>query len=124
MLKLQVRSLLGLVLVSSLMACSLRKGSQDEGLPTASVTQVPTYFGDRYEKSDLPELGSTGVARLTILATNDIHGGVEPSRYRTTGEPIGGLAFGEGSFSPLDAALRLPAEEYWCWMRAINFKEL
>ncbi len=49
-----------------------------------------------YQKSELPSLAKTGTVQLTLLATNDIHGGVEPSRYRTTGEPIGGMAFWGG----------------------------
>jgi 2',3'-cyclic-nucleotide 2'-phosphodiesterase (5'-nucleotidase family) len=52
--------------------------------------------GGIYDKSQLPPLGASGEVRLTILATNDIHGGVEPSKYRTTGEPIGGMAFWGG----------------------------
>ena len=60
-----------------------------------SKTEGASSFGI-YQKSELPALPSAGEVQLTVLATNDLHGGVEPSKYRTTGEPIGGLAFWGG----------------------------
>ena len=60
-----------LLLVSVLVSCQARVQAQTEaGVPTTGL----------FEKSELPELGAQGIARLTLLATNDIHGGVEPSR--------------------------------------------
>ena len=52
--------------------------------------------GGLYQKSELPPVASSGLVRLTILSTNDIHGGVEPSKYRSTGESIGGMSFWGG----------------------------
>ncbi|MBU6374547.1 MAG: bifunctional metallophosphatase/5'-nucleotidase [Bdellovibrionales bacterium] len=61
--------------------------------------------GGLYQKSDLPPLAGTGEVQLTVLATNDIHGGVEPGKYRTTGEPIGGLAFWGGVIRSIRSAI-------------------
>jgi 5'-nucleotidase len=62
----------------------------------SSPSREELLGGGIYEKSELPPLGNSGEARLTILSTNDIHGGVEASKYRSTGEPIGGMAFWGG----------------------------
>ncbi|MEN9722610.1 MAG: hypothetical protein RJB38_596, partial [Pseudomonadota bacterium] len=64
--------------------------------PRRESEQRQDPHGGLYQRSPLPDLGQSGQVQLTVLATNDIHGGIEPSAYRTTGEPIGGMAFWGG----------------------------
>jgi 2',3'-cyclic-nucleotide 2'-phosphodiesterase (5'-nucleotidase family) len=87
------RRFVGLLALAITAACS---SAVSPSVASSSPDREEFLGGGIYEKSDLPPLGTSGEARLTILATNDIHGGVEASKYRSTGEPIGGMAFWGG----------------------------
>ena len=86
------------VWVALLLSCGPSGSAADRPVDpaTAPGSDSQRDSGGLYQKSELPPVASSGLVRLTILSTNDIHGGVEPSKYRSTGEPIGGMSFWGG----------------------------